>query len=86
MNDFIPIQNKVIELNKQLAIANQAKAVAEGELAEKQAALDALQRDFDIADGNRKALQDKADKTAARLTAASSLIKGLSGERKRWGE
>ncbi|CAL6017562.1 Outer-arm_dynein gamma [Hexamita inflata] len=86
MNDFIPIQNKVIELNKTLAIANAAKDKAESDLAIKQAALDALQKEFDIADGNRRALQEKADKTAARLNAAASLIKGLSGERKRWGE
>jgi len=86
MNDFIPIQNKVIELNKQLAIANAAKEKAEGDLAAKQAVLDTLQAEFDVAEGNRRALQEKADKTAARLNAASSLIKGLSGERKRWGE
>lgn len=55
-------------------------------MAVKQAALDELQRQFDIADGNRRALQEKAEKTAARLTAAANLIKGLSGERKRWGE
>ena len=84
MNDFIPIQNQVIELNKQLAIAMSAKERAEADLAVKQAALDALQRDFDIADGKRRELQEKADKTAARLTAAANLIKGLSGEQKRW--
>lgn len=27
---------------------------------------------------------EKANKTTARLTAASNLIKGLSGEQKRW--
>jgi hypothetical protein len=35
MNDFIPIQNKVIEFNKQLAIANANKERAEKQLAEK---------------------------------------------------
>lgn len=69
-----------------MAIANAAKQKAEAELAIKQADLDELQRKFDIINGNKKALQEKAEKTAARLTAASSLIKGLSGERKRWGE
>lgn len=85
MVNFIPLQNEVFELNRQLRIANSNRDKAQSEYDEKKAKLDLLQRDFDAADGKRKELQDKADKTAARLNAASSLIKGLSGEQKRWG-
>lgn len=35
MNDFIPIQNKVVELSKELKIANANKDKAQAELAAK---------------------------------------------------
>jgi len=59
---------------------------AQADLAEKQAALDLLQAKYDAAEAEKRRLQDEADLTSRRLNAASALINGLSGERKRWGQ
>ena len=60
--------------------------MAEGELAEVQAGLDAMQAKFDEAMAEKQRLIDDAAATQARMDAATALITALAGEEVRWTE
>ena len=79
-----PLRNKVKEMEK-------AQRQTEIELSELQATLSALSKEIDElnsqfreANGELDILQSEASLMSKRLTAASKLIAGLTGERTRW--
>ncbi len=79
-----PLKAKVRAMEAQFAVAMKDLAVAQAELDEKQAQLDELTARYDAAMSEKQRLQDDADLTRKRMTAANALINGLSGERTRW--
>ncbi|EFO65273.1 Dynein heavy chain [Giardia lamblia P15] len=81
-----PKRAAVREAESNFKAAMASLTSAKEDLAEKQAALNKLQEQYDEAVNEKKRLQDEADLTGRRLHAASALINGLSGERKRWSQ
>ena len=76
---------------KKAEAMKKAKETGERELAQTEADLAELNKNLGILNANKKEKQDKLDelqRTSAemtrKLTAASQLIEGLAGERKRW--
>jgi len=69
-----------------LGAANKALAAAMQRLAACQARLDELQSMFDAQMGEKRRIEDGALALQRKMTMASQLINGLSGERVRWTE
>eukprot|EP00606_Chrysophyceae_sp_TOSAG23-5_P000883 GSChrysophyteH2.ASY1.ANO1.1544.1 assembled CDS len=69
-----------------LAAANKALAAAMTRLQACQARLDELQSMFDAQMGEKRRIEDGALALQRKMTMASQLINGLSGERVRWTE
>ena len=64
--------------------ASSELAAAQATLDEKQAELDAVQAMYDKAMAEKQELLDDAESCRNKMTAASTLIGGLAGERVRW--
>jgi dynein heavy chain len=91
MHFFFFINKEVLPLKAGLAKAEikLAKATvqlneAQATLDEKQAELDIVQAKFDATMSKKKALEDDAETCQRKMTSASQLIEGLSGEKVRW--
>eukprot|EP00768_Dysnectes_brevis_P002834 gnl/Dysnectes_brevis/2072_a2396_807.p1 GENE.gnl/Dysnectes_brevis/2072_a2396_807~~gnl/Dysnectes_brevis/2072_a2396_807.p1 ORF type:complete len:4631 (+),score=1942.19 gnl/Dysnectes_brevis/2072_a2396_807:116-13894(+) len=82
--DVEPKRKAVREAESKYKVAMAELNTAQANLAEKQAALDILREKYEAAMAEKQRLQNVADLTARRLSAASALINGLSGERVRW--
>ena len=67
-----------------LRVANAKLARAQDELDRCQAALDAMQLEFDDAMATKQRIQLDAEATQKRMDAANRLIGGLAGEQRRW--
>jgi len=68
----------------QLSIALAELKIAEDNLEEKEVEVRGLNAEFDSAMAEKKVTQDQADATSSKMTAATKLIQGLSGEKIRW--
>ncbi|KAG9395874.1 Dynein heavy chain and region D6 of dynein motor [Carpediemonas membranifera] len=79
-----PLREKVRNMEEKYSFAMKDLAKAQAELDEKQAQLDELTAKYDAAMAEKQRLQDDADLTRRRMTAANALINGLSGEKARW--
>ena len=91
MASFYSVNKEVLPLKANLAIqeiklekAQEELAAAQAQLDEKEAELSLVREMYEKAMGEKQALQDDADSCKRRMTAASSLISGLSGEKDRW--
>jgi dynein heavy chain len=81
------VEPKIVKLREsedELRVATKERQVAEDELATVQARLDEMQRKFDGAMANKKALEDDAADTQRKMTNAAALIAALGGEESRW--
>lgn len=67
-----------------LAAAQREQGVAQAQLEEVQGGLAKAQAAFETAVANKRALEDDAVATAARMDAAASLLAALAGEEARW--
>lgn len=93
MSYYYWINKKVVPLKANLAIqqvrldqATADLAKAQQTLDEKQAELDILNSNYMAAISSKQALQKDADACKRKMTTASLLISGLSGEQTRWAE
>jgi len=91
MASFYSVNKEVIPLKMNLAAANARLVIAQKELDTAQAELDAkeaeaaeVQAKFDAAMTEKQALEDDAASCMRRMSAATQLIEGLSGEKIRW--
>ena len=82
--EVIPLKDNLTVMQKRLGEANASLSAAELVLAEKQAELDEAQADYDEAMRKKQVLLDDAERCRKKMDAASSLIDGLGGEKKRW--
>ena len=73
---------KVAEVK--LQAANEELRVAQAELDQKEAEVNELNAEFSAAMGEKMKIQNDADLTKAKMTAATQLISGLAGEKQRW--
>jgi dynein heavy chain len=80
----IPKMDALRVKEAELATANKQLAQAQALLASAQASLDEMQVKFDTAMAEKQKLQDDADNTKRKMSAANALISGLSGEKVRW--
>ena len=93
MSEFFVINKEVLPLKANLFIQEQKLdgamielGEAQAELDEKQAELDAVKAIYDAAMSKKQQLIDDAEMCKRRMTAATTLINGLSGEKVRWTE
>lgn len=90
---FYGINKEVLPLKANLAVQEAKYQVAmkdletaQSQLDEKQKELDAVQAMYDAAMAEKQALLDDAEACRRKMTNATALIEGLSGERVRWTE
>ena len=93
MGFFYGINKEVLPLKANLAIQEVKFAAAQAELdvanqtlAEKQKELDVVKALYDEAMNKKQTLIDDAETCKRKMKAASALIEGLGGEKKRWTE
>jgi dynein heavy chain len=79
-----PLVQALTEAENKHAASSADVAAAVERLAQRQAALDALQEKYGAALAKRRSVERAADETRRRMTAADALINGLAGERARW--
>ena len=91
MSFFYGINKEVLPLKANLAIQEVKFGKAQAELEEAQAILDEKQRELDIVKAmydeamrRKQTLIDDAETCRRKMKAASALIEGLGGEKKRW--
>ena len=80
----IPLKANLVVQERKLEIAMADLNAAQALLDEKQAELDKLKEKYDLAIGNKQALQADADSCKRKMSAATALISGLKGEKDRW--
>lgn len=93
MASFFAVNKEVLPLKANLAIqekkfekAAAELAVANAQLEEKEREVAAVRAMYEEAMRKKQALQDDADTCKRKMSAASALIEGLSGEKTRWTE
>ena len=93
MAAFFSVNKEVLPLKANLAIqekkfekASAELAVANAQLEEKEREVAAVRAMYEEAMRKKQMLQDDADTCKRKMTAASALIEGLSGEKTRWTE
>ena len=93
MAAFFSVNKEVLPLKANLAIQEGKFRIAQGELdqanaqlAEKEKEVAEVRAMYEEAMRKKQALQDDADTCKRKMTAASALIEGLSGEKIRWTE
>ncbi|KAK0132521.1 Dynein heavy chain 8, axonemal [Merluccius polli] len=84
--EVLPLKANLIVQEGRLTVANAQLAKAQAQLDEKQAELDKVQAKFDAAMKEKQDLLDDAEMCRNKMTRASALIDGLSGEKVRWTE
>ena len=90
---FYGINKEVLPLKANLAVqearlhgAQRELDEAQEKLDDKQKELDRVQEIYNAAMAEKQMLMDDADSCRRKMTAASTLIGGLAGERVRWTE
>ena len=93
MASFFSVNKEVLPLKANLIIQEKKFEKASGELAEANAQLEEKEREvaavramYEEAMQKKQMLQDDADTCKRKMSAASALIEGLSGEKTRWTE
>ena len=93
MASFYAVNKEVLPLKANLAIQEKKFEKASAELAEANALLEEKEREvaavramYEEAMQKKQMLQDDADTCKRKMSAASALIEGLSGEKTRWTE
>jgi len=93
MSSFFSVNKEVLPLKANLIIQEGRFQMASAELAEANAKLEEKEKEvaevramYEEAMAKKQALQDDADTCKRKMTAASALIEGLSGEKIRWTE
>ncbi|KAL3320549.1 Dynein heavy chain 8, axonemal [Cichlidogyrus casuarinus] len=93
MASFFSINKEVLPLKANLAVQENRLRVAMEELGEaqqtldnKQKELDIVQAEYDAAMAEKQALLEDAEGCRRKMSNASALINGLSGEKTRWTE
>ncbi|CAL8275103.1 unnamed protein product [Lota lota] len=84
--EVLPLKANLVIQEGRLTMANDQLADAQAQLDEKQAELDKVQAKFDAAMKEKQDLLDDAEMCRNKMTRASLLIDGLSGEKVRWTE
>ena len=82
----MPLKANLIIQEARLTVANKDLSAAQAQLDEKEAELNIVQAQYDAAMAEKKALLDDAEACRKKMSNASALIDGLSGERIRWTE
>ncbi|KAF7232655.1 hypothetical protein EG68_06684 [Paragonimus skrjabini miyazakii] len=84
--EVIPLKDNLAKMESKLNMANKDLAQAESLLAEKEALLNTVREQYEAAMRRKQELADDADTCRRRMTTATMLIEGLSGEKVRWSE
>ncbi|KER25686.1 hypothetical protein T265_14170, partial [Opisthorchis viverrini] len=84
--EVIPLKDNLAKMESKLNLANKDLAQAETLLAEKEALLNTVREQYEAAMRRKQELADDADTCRRRMTTATMLIEGLSGEKVRWSE
>ncbi|OWF42162.1 dynein heavy chain 8, axonemal-like [Mizuhopecten yessoensis] len=82
--EVLPLKANLAKQEARLLVASTELAGAQGQLDAKQKELDAVQAMYDAAMQEKQELLDNAESCRRRMTAASTLIGGLAGEKVRW--
>ncbi|KAK6173326.1 hypothetical protein SNE40_016798 [Patella caerulea] len=82
--EVLPLKANLAAQEARLAVATRELDGAQAQLDEKQRELDVVQAVYDAAMKEKQELLDDAESCRRRMTAASALIGGLSGEKIRW--
>ena len=82
--EVVPLKMNLAAARARLAIAQRELDAAQAELDEKEAEAAEVQAKFDAAMSEKQALEDDAASCQRRMSAATQLIEGLSGEKVRW--
>ncbi|TPP56023.1 Dynein heavy chain 5 axonemal [Fasciola gigantica] len=84
--EVIPLKDNLAKMESKLTAAKNDLAQAESLLAEKEALLATVREQYESAMRRKQELADDADTCRRRMTTATMLIDGLSGEKVRWTE
>ncbi len=84
--EVLPLKANLIIQEARLGVAMKDLNTAQAQLDEKEAELQVVQAQYDAAMAEKKALLDDAEACRRKMSNASALIDGLSGERVRWTE
>ncbi|VDP92730.1 unnamed protein product [Echinostoma caproni] len=84
--EVIPLKDNLAKMESKLTAAKNDLAQAENLLAEKEALLATVREQYEAAMRRKQELADDADTCRRRMTTATMLIDGLSGEKVRWTE
>ena len=84
--EVLPLKANLVIQAKKFEKASAELAVANAQLEEKEREVAAVRAMYEEAMRKKQMLQDDADTCKRKMTAASALIEGLSGEKVRWTE
>ena len=84
--EVLPLKANLIIQEKKFEKASGELAVANAQLEEKEKEVAAVRAMYEEAMRKKQMLQDDADTCKRKMSAASALIEGLSGEKTRWTE
>ena len=84
--EVLPLKANLVIQAKKFEKASAELAVANAQLDEKEREVAAVRAMYEEAMRKKQMLQDDADTCKRKMTAASALIEGLSGEKVRWTE
>lgn len=84
--EVLPLKANLIIQEKKFEKASAELAVANAQLEEKEKEVAAVRAMYEEAMRKKQMLQDDADTCKRKMSAASALIEGLSGEKTRWTE
>ncbi|XP_033231151.1 dynein heavy chain 5, axonemal [Belonocnema kinseyi] len=84
--EVLPLKANLTLQEARLTIAMDDLAGAERELSEREMALQAVKQQYDSAVSEKQRLTEAANVCLRKMTAATALINGLGGEKRRWTE
>ncbi|XP_069898297.1 dynein axonemal heavy chain 5 [Dipodomys merriami] len=84
--EVLPLKANLVVQENRYVLAMQDLQKAQAELDEKQAELDVVQAEYEQAMTEKQTLLEDAERCRHKMQSASTLIRGLAGEKARWTE